>query len=257
MLKLETPYLAQATYLLQFKAPKLKVRFDQAAAEEAFAPLVGTQSQQTNVPDQLDPNVPRIVFPSEKKQITISQVQCQLECNFPGAEMGIQKQLGVTSKNVLDFHTRALRFKNADEFGLTAISLQFNFPSHEKTQSLQQFIYDNYVKISPIGEVASAQIQLGFSIDGHFFNLFANAYEKRAINITPQFGETHRVMNMAEMPIIEQGIGVKLEVNNKPSAESIKDIIVGDPQRLLDLCSAFIDKNFEKVTGLALNGSRT
>lgn len=244
------PHLSQASFLLQFKEPDVKVRFQQGAAEDAFGTFMGSQSQQTNVPDPVDPNVPRIIFGAEKKQITISQVACQLNFNFAKSSLAFEQELGVVLKNIREFAERALKFKAASDFGLTALVLQINFPSNENVTDLQKYLYDRFIKVGPIDAVASTQVQVGFKIGDLFLTIGANVYELRTISFDLGTSVPIGAINLGDQPVSESGISIRVEVNNKGTAPHLRNIAMADPGSLFQACSDFLYGQMESFTGL-------
>lgn len=248
------PYISQANYVLQFKSPNVKIRFDQGSAEEAFQQFMGVQSQQTNVPDSADPNMPRIVFGTDRKQVAISQINCQLNFNFTDTSLGIEKQLDIISKNVVEFNSCAKKFKSEDGYGITALVFQLNYPSTAPILELQEYIYGRLISAKPFAPVASAQVQLGYRVDDHFLNVVANVYEKRSINIQLKPEATVNLMPVDEFPLTEYGIGLRVEVNNKPAAAHLRDVPMGDPATIFRLAKDLLQGHLSTLMGLELPG---
>lgn len=252
MEKLGLPYVGQASYLLNFKKPIVKIRFDQAAAEEAFEEIVGVSSQQTNIPDNFDPNMARIVFSGTRKSIAISQVSCQLNFNFTTAEMPFDKQLEIIRNNVSNFHSKVSKFKPMDDFGQCAIIIGINFPSVGDDNNHSEYLFEKLLKVNRIGEVANTQVNIGYKIDDLFYNVGISSYETLQFEVKPSDENSNMFHDPSAMKVAEEGVSVRLDINNRPQIIANKNANPVDPSVLFDGLGEFIKNDFESQTGLTI-----
>jgi len=234
-------------HVLNFVALEKRVRFDQATAEEAFGEIVGVQSQQTNIPDEFDPTQPRIMFPSERKSIWISQAACQLSLTFDLSENSYAKALPVVQEDIHTFATRATRFRSAPHFGAQALVLELRYASEETGDDLSQYLHTRFIKTNAIGAPASFQLQLGYKYDDLYLNLMCSPYETRKL---PDVGPTMSFLRADTLPVIERGIQIRIEANNILSSGSSDISVV--PKELLNVVEKFVKEHFTNIVGLPI-----
>ncbi|GJI96183.1 hypothetical protein RugamoR57_29010 [Duganella caerulea] len=247
----EKPYIGSAVYILNFRNPALKVRFEQAQAEAAFAGFVNGQSQQTNVPDSADPNQARLIFQSEKKSIAISQAACQLQLGFHGSGLSFSAQLAALRKNVLEFCRRCYVFRDFSEYALNGLVVEVNFPRQMMDiKSELQILHERFIKTEKLGEVGSFQINLGYKVEDLFLNFSVSPYETRKFEVSFKMTSPIPDVNLNSLPVIENGLTVKIDVNNMPIAE--KKGSEEMPSQLLSAFDDFVDKKFSSIIGMEL-----
>lgn len=246
MIQTSKPHVS-LTYLLNFKDLDSRVRLQQAQAEDAFGELVNVQSQQTNLPDDFDPGHARIQFSSEKKSIAISQVACQFSLNFLDAALPFAKEIEISRKNIALFSRKAIEFKPVSEYHVQSLILELRYPSTSSSLELAKFIHERFVKAPSIGDAASAVLQLGYRQDDLYLNLTVNPYESRKIPISSNIN----FFRADSLEILEQGIQIRIEVNNIPSVASSEYAVVAD--QLMTSVEKFMSDHFEAVFGLKLS----
>lgn len=251
MTELNQPFLSQVTYLLNFRSIAQKIRFEQAQAEDAFAKFIGVQSTQTNVPDDADPNLARIVFQTNKKSIAISQTACQLSMAFKNAELPVAKQIEIAKGKISEFYTNSLKFKEAEKFGMTAVIFEINFSAKNANVDLQEYLYDQFIKTPKISDVASVQVNLGYKINNHFLNFGASVYEIRNFEVSGSVGQIVNI-DINEMKTIDTGLAFKIDINNRPMLNSNKAERIEEPGNLLSTLDDFISGQFEKISGFKI-----
>jgi len=246
----KSSHLQAVVYVINFKAPDVKMRFKQAAAEAAFNGLIGGQSQQTNVPDTADPMQARIIFGNEKKSIAISQTSCQLQMNFSDSEHKVDEQLKVVKKNVQDFYKRALQFVDENTFAHSGLVIELAFPSKDPVENLQNYIVDQFYKGEHFGKVASAQFAIGFEKDGLYLTVSSSVYENRRMEISANNNNLPTFIDVSTLPIIDYGLVFKVDVNDRPRQAQNK--LGCAPSDLITAAEDFISNRFEKFSGLTL-----
>jgi hypothetical protein len=249
MIELAKPIIRQVTYLLNFKSIAPKIRFEQAQAEDVYSSFIGTQSQQTNLPDDADPSLARIIFQSAKKRIAISQTGCQIDLSFHDGEFTLEKQLGIVKNNIIDFHSKSLQFRTAESYGVTAMILDINFASKSPSSALQDYLHDRFIKTPRIGDVASVQVNVGYTLGNHFFNFSASVYELRKFEVASGGNQT-AIINIEEMSVSEYGLVFKIDINNRPQLIANSSEIAENPENLFSTLDTFLGEQFEKLSGL-------
>lgn len=242
-LNTSSPTLNSVTFALNFSELDAKVRFKQAQAEDAFAPLVNGQSQQTNIPDAADPTQPRIIFQSEKKTIAISQVGIYLQMNFLDSQLPILKQFEVVEKNVLEFFSRADRFVDASKLSNQGLIVEVCFPTEDSPEVVRAFVHEQFLKMPLKAELGSVHVLVGYKIDGLFVNLSASDYETRDFKV-----EKTGYIRLNDFPVKSYGYMAKIDINNVPSA--MQDMSVGSTAKIFTQLRSFVNTDFKNVFGL-------
>ncbi|OFZ66436.1 MAG: hypothetical protein A2V79_08995 [Betaproteobacteria bacterium RBG_16_56_24] len=224
-MKFENKYISEAICLIQYKAIDGKIRHRVADAESAFADIFSGQSQQTNVPDNTDPNIPRLIFQGGHKQLSISQKACQFSLGFANNEKTIDEQLAIITKNLSAFQNDVFKFKPKDQLGECAIILSVNVPCKEGRDSTLQHIYNRFFKVdqqAEYGKLASYSFKVGYETSNQcYLNYETDVYELRKLDV-PQpttFGQVVQIA-VKDGAVIEEGVRIRVDVNNKPKVRS-------------------------------------
>lgn len=247
MINLDQPKIADLTYALNFKELDQRMRFAQGEAESSFGGLISGQSHQTNVPDTFDPNAPRIVFASSTKSIVISQLACQFQMNFNSFDKKIEDQWSIVEKNIKDFHSRALEFRNQDFYGQSSIIFQVNLRSESAASDLHRWIFERFLKVPCEADLASVGLQIGYLQDGLYQNISAGVYEKREAKFDRvPFPMPIRV-NLDELPVSERGLVLGFDLNSRPRFQGNPAAVVLGPDDLITPAKAFSARQLKMI----------
>lgn len=239
-------HLATANYVVNFALPDPNIRLEQAAAEKAFRSVIAAQSTQTNVPDAFDPNAARIVLSAGNKSILISQTACQLSLNFPdNGKATLEEQWDVITKNVNDFHRGVLALKDSSDLQMSSIIVGVNFVSTSAIPDLGCFVAGKYVRPPFDRDVASAQVALGYRRGDYYVNVNASMYERRDIGLPA--GVTQFTVKIDTLPVVERGITLQLDVNNRPRFMDGVKATVESPDRLLPVAREWANEQIAHV----------
>lgn len=253
MINLSSHYIASTTYVLNFKKTERQIRLQQAQAEEAFGGMITAQSQQTNLPDQVDPKQPRIIFQKPNNSIAISQNSCQWQVVFDNENASIDRELQKIEDEIQEFYKRAIIFRPKKDFGSAGLVFEINFPSNSSALDLQKYLHNTFIKTKPIGEVASIQINMGFELNGYFLTISAAAYESRRIEIKKDDFTTREDIDMKNYPVTETGINLKLDINSLPKTKKDPTFEPENPTDLIEITKKFLGEQLENILGLKIN----
>lgn len=235
-------YISQAIYLVSNTQDK-RVRYKQEQAEEVFGAYFSAQSQQTNLPDDFDPNAPRLIFQGVHKQLVLSQVSSQLTLGFDSAKKGISEQLDIVVKNVLDVQARIRKFHPQAALQENALVLTISFPTECSKEDLSQFLFDKFLKIKPSAPVASTSIKIGYLLQGDIFlNIEFDVYEKRQGAISAQ----QTFYDLSTFKVVEVGVSIKIDINNKPQTNQHGYQNEGVEQ-IIAIMSSYLDKDLYEI----------
>lgn len=256
-MKFEKKYISEVICLVQYRVIDAKIRHQVADAENAFSGMFSGQSQQTNVPDETDPNIPRLIFQAGQKQLSISQKACQLNLHFENNEKTIDEQLEIIKKNLLTFQKDLLKFKSEEMLGECAIVIGINVPCTGGKGAMLRHLYNRFFKFdqqAEFGELASYSYKVGYrTSDDLYLNYEADVYELRKFEL-PKPTLLRQVVRFEakDGPLIEEGIGFRVDINNKLKATSATYTFIG-VNELLPLASDFIASKIDKLIGLSDN----
>jgi hypothetical protein len=253
MTRFLNPSIGQATYLLNFREPQQKVRFSQGDAEVAFGSFGAGQSQQTNVLDDADPAMPRIVFVRDRKNISISQMSVNLVQVFePSPTSNLEDQFAALIEELQNFHRQALEYKPAKEYSHIALVLQVNYPSAATTAELHKFVYDKFIAFQlPVGELASVQLSLGYKVNDLFVNIGASVYEARQFefkNVKPGSATPISVMlSLEDAKVMSKGVQFTVDVNDRPRHIKNRQAGAGSPEELFGMAAQLLNEQLPKL----------
>ena len=214
MVELKNKYIDSATYVVTFQMNE-KIRLKQADAEKAFGSMFpSVQSIQTNVPDDYDPTAPRLIMQVAKKTLTITQVAAQLTLSFKSSSKPLPEQLDIIEKNINSFYLAVKEFINEEFIEHQGFIISLNYKTKQTQQEMSEYLFKQFFRVKPYGEVASTNFRIGFKTsDLLFINFEASAYEIRETKI--KHGE-NKMLRVKDIPITEEGYNLKVDVNNRP-----------------------------------------
>ena len=82
-------------------------------------------------------------------------------------------------------------------------------------KTVSNYIQSNFFKISPFGEPASAQFNVGYKTEDNFFITLAVTQYKMAAGKIPAM-RTGEVIDIKSLPIVDSGIELKVDINSRP-----------------------------------------
>lgn len=212
-------YISHAVFAAQFRELDERVRLKQAEFETAFSAVFRNQSQQTNVPDNGDPTLPRILLLEGPKQLMLTQRSCQLDLNFEPGRFNFADQVKIVFSNIEEIALLLPKFKKKEDYGTLAVILSVNYASDQSREELVSYLHERFSKIKPEGVPASFAIKSGYLVDGDLFlNLELDVYEMRKGKIENPTGQPMVITpeHLSAFPIQETGINLKVDVNDKP-----------------------------------------
>lgn len=214
MVDLKNKYIDSATYVVTFQRNE-EVRLKQADAEKAFGSMFpDVQSIQTNIPDDYDPDAPRLIMQVAKKTLTISQVAAQLTLSFKSSSKPLPEQLDIIEKNINSFCSAVREFIKEEFIEHQGFIISLNYKTKQTQQEMSDYLFKRFFRVEPYGEVASTNFRIGFKTsDLLFINFEAAAYEIREAKIKQG---ANKMLRVKDIPITEEGYNLKVDVNNRP-----------------------------------------
>lgn len=244
-------YVAQVQYVAGFNRDP-DVRLKQHVIEKTFRSLFGgAQSVQTNMPDEFSGRAPRIIFNAKNKNLAISQVAVTLSLKFEQSDGDVSRQLDVVEKNIRDVERVLPRFQETNKLRESGLVLVVNYPSDLPVPKLCEHLYAQFISFPAMGDVVSNQVTLGFRVQGlHYLSLSCSAYEKHqgeslaAVNAA---GDV--VFDPADLPVIEHGVEVKIDINDRPRIESGDEIQTRDTIQIFEKAKQIILNELDRIMG--------
>ncbi|MBI3938354.1 MAG: hypothetical protein HY323_15355 [Betaproteobacteria bacterium] len=248
MVDLSKKYISEVIYVVSYERD-VHVRLRQADAEQVFKTLFPVQSIQVNMPDEFDPQVPRIVFQAPRRQLTISQIAAQITLHFERQGGALGEKVEGISRSIKEFHDCLLRFKEKQTIRENAVVVSMNYPTDLSQDEMHEYLYRRFFKIRPLAKLASLNFKLGFrTTDDFFLNLETNVYELRIKEFTPPM-PTPSVIEISEISLVEKGYGVKIDVNNKPMRMGGRKYVDIGPERTITKVTNLVLGEADKFMG--------
>lgn len=211
---IKNKYIDNATYVVSFQRDE-KIRLRQADVEKAFGPMFSNvQSISTNLPDDYDPNAPRFIMQTAKKNLTVSQVAAQLILNFESSSKPLQEQMGIIEKNISSFVLAVKEFMEENVIEQQGFIISVNYKTKQTQQEMSNYLFKRFFSLKPYGEPASTNFKIGFrTSDLLFINFEVSSYEIRETKI--EQGKT-KILKVDTIPVKEEGYNLKVDINNRP-----------------------------------------
>lgn len=210
---IKNKYIDSATYVVSFQRDE-RVRLRQADIEKAFGTIFpNVQSIQTNVPDNYDPNAPRFIMQTAKKNLTVSQVAAQLILNFESGSKPLREQLGIIEKNISSFVAAVKEFMEENLTEQQGFIISVNYKTNLTQPEMSDYLFKRFFSLKPYGEPASTNFKIGFKTpELLFINFGVSSYEIRETKI--EQGKT-KIVKFDTIPVTEVGYNLKVDINNR------------------------------------------
>ncbi len=230
MLNLGNKSIAQALFVIGF-TKDTSIRTKQFDIEKALTPLFSEPSVNTNLPDNFNPLAPRVTLKHKHISAVFSQVSAQLTIDIDNTNgksdevirESIAKKVGLFQKGVDKI------ISQQDERGLVLTVLYPVDLNQFSDKDVSTYIQSTFFQISPLGEAASTQFNVGYKTeDNYFLTLSVGQYQSFAGEIKDiQEGQW---FDLKSLPVSESGIELKIDVNSRPLADhqpaDVTDIIL-------------------------------
>lgn len=238
-------YISQAIILAQHENDK-RIRYRQEEADIVFGPLMNTSSIQTNVPDDVDPSVPRLIFQTNTKHLHLSKSVTQGMCTFLNNEKGLDQQISIITRNFKKLAEAIPRFqKTTGEAGLV---ITINFPANEDRSKLSEELFTNYLKIPKLHNIASTSVKVGFQTEKKLFlNFESDVYEVRKVLLEPGVDQ---VVDLSDDSAHERGFAFKVDINNKPRRSGFSNFSE-EIEVIFEEMKDFLDNQFNDLIKLS------
>jgi len=185
--------------------------------------------------------------------MTISQVAAQLVLGFGRqSKLKVKDAVDTFEKNAWELFRGFDRFLGKAAIRETAAIMSLNYPSDADNDKMHRHLYERFIKIAPYGDLASINLQLGFKTKDKFFlNLAAAVYELRAKEFSPPaVTPVTAVVNVSEIPVVERGYELKVDINTRPQRQEENFEDMKDPKPLLAKIRKTIQDDADKFIGL-------
>lgn len=242
---LRKAYINQAILLVQH-ATDNRLRYRQEEAEKAFSSVMNVQSQQTNVPDDFDPNAARLLFQSSSKQLMLSKVAVQALLVFEDSDKNWKEQLGIIKKNFANISSKIPKFQ--EPTGGVSVILTFNVPSTMSRVEMSSTVVDRYLSVprDDGDDVASGSFKVGFKTkDDLFYNYEIDVYEMKRFEVP--FGSAPQEIDFSTLPVSEAGYSIKVDINNKPRTGNHK-AYMEEFKDVFDSIELFMEEKLPRLT---------
>ncbi len=218
MLNLTNKSISQVLFVIGYMRDST-IRIKQFDIEKALLPLIGGSSVNTNLPDDFNPQVPRVTLRQGKLSVHFSQLTAQLTIdidNTNGKSLDVIRDSIAKKINLFQSCVdEIIPHEQQRERGLVLTMLYPVDSTHFSNEAVFAHIQSNFFNISPLGEPASAQFNVGYKTNDNFFLTLAVAQYQIAAGDIAAISATQYV-DINTLPVIESGIELKIDVNSRP-----------------------------------------
>lgn len=218
MLDSKKKLISQALFVIGYERD-LTIRTKQFEIEKAMAPLVVTQTANTNLPDDFDPQAPRITLKKDRISVIFSQIAAQLTINIDnknGVSLELIRESLIKQINLFQSCVdKIIPRNNQRELGIVLI---VNYPVDSTKFSdsvVSEYIQNRFLRVTPLGTPASVGFNIGYKTeDNLFFTLSISQYKlfegKILAKSVPQW------LDLSKLPVAMSGVELKIDVNSRP-----------------------------------------
>lgn len=251
---IKNKYIDSATYVVSFQRDE-RVRLRQADIEKVFGTIFpNVQSIQTNVPDNYDPNAPRFIMQTAKKNLTVSQVAAQLILNFESGSKPLREQLGIIEKNISSFVAAVKEFMEENLTEQQGFIISVSYKTDLTQPEMSAYLFKRFFSLKPYGEPASTNFKIGFKTPELLFvNFGVSSYEIRETKI--EQGKT-KIINVDTIPVTEVGYNLKVDINNRQMflAHNTSLSLIAASESIKKQMRNTIENEIDNFMGFAIEG---
>lgn len=239
MLKLEKKSIAQAIFVIGYVRDPL-IRTKQFDIEKSFQTLIPAASTNTNLPDNFNPQAPRVTISQGLVSVQFSQVSAQLTIDIDeSAEPSIDEIKDTVTAAVILFQSclyNVVSPENQLERGLVlAVKYLVDINAY-KDEDIFQYIQSRFITIPALGIPASASLNIGYkTVDNYFINFGISQY--KMVSGEMPVGQEGFLLDLSKLPISETGIELKIDINSRP--------LVNSHKKIEDAASVILKKAFD------------
>jgi len=218
MLNSANKSIAQALFVIGYTRDST-IRTKQFDIEKALAPLIGGPSVNTNLPDDFNPQAPRVTLIQGQVSVHFSQIAAQLTIDVDNTnDKSLEVIRDSIAKRINLFQSCVDKIMPHEQQRERGLVLTMKYPV-DSTQFPDEAVFDyiqsKFFQISPLGKPASAQFNVGYKTEDNFFVTLSVAQYKMAAGEMPAM-PTVQWFDIMTLPIIESGIELKIDVNSRP-----------------------------------------
>lgn len=239
--------IGQAVFVVGYKRDPT-IRTKQFDIEKALEPLIKVPSVNTNLPDDYNPQAPRVTLGDGRVSVHFSQNAAQLTVNVDNTD---DKSIGITKSSITEqvnlFQSCLDKIITPNQQNERGLVLTVQYPvdmTKTSEEAIFEYIQSNFMKISPLGIPASAGFNVGYKTDDNFFITLSIAQYKMISGEIPAM-QSSQWIDFSTLSVIESGIELKLDINSRPMSDYLN--------QSFDVTNAILNKSFDFI----LNDSDT
>lgn len=214
--------ISQAVFVMAYDRDT-SIRSKQFDIEKAVLSLVGGPTVNTNLPDEFSPNAPRITAAKGKVSLAFSQVAAQLTISIDNVDgHPIEKIRDSITKRIYLFQSAVDKVIAKEKQRERGVVLFVNYPvdmAKFSVEDMGEYLQSRFVKVAPFGIPMNATLAMGYKTEDKFyFNWLVSIFRTvEGKDVTVVSGES---VDFSDWPVVELGVQLKVDVNNRPKLES-------------------------------------
>jgi hypothetical protein len=224
-----------------------------AAGIKKLQKIIGGRFIQLNVPDFAPPNTPRALIKSPDTLINLASDRFDIITTPPKHVVG---DVAACLEFALSRSQQVLGAIYAESLGYhwVGVLTTVQFPGNKESKSGVADVTPVYERLVGINKnnrsLATFRLQIGYKEQDFFRTYTISGYETLEVSIRAQSIPKEVVVNLEEIPAIESGIQVLVDVNNRPSVKKLgvqADLDASINQMLGTLKTLARDLNLEGI----------
>jgi hypothetical protein len=233
--------IGQAVFVVGY-ARDSTIRTKQFDIEKALAPLIDGPSVNTNIPDEYNPQAPRVTLAKNRVAAHFSQIAAQLTLDVDNTNgKPLETIKDSLTKKINLFQSCLDKITPREQQRERGLVLTVRYPIDSTKFSDEvvfEYIQSRFLRVKPRGVPASAEFNVGYKTDDNYFFTLSIAQYKMFSGQIP-FMPSAQWFDIATLPVVESGIEMKVDVNSRP--------LVNDANQSGDITSTILKKTFDFV----------
>lgn len=195
------------------------IRTKQFDIEKALAPLIDGPSVNTNIPDEYNPQAPRVTLAKNRVTAHFSQIAAQLTINVDNTNgKPLETIKDSLTKTINLFQSCLDKIIPREQQRERGLVLTVHYPIDSTKFSDEvffEYIQSRFLRVEPRGVPASAEFNVGYKTDDNYFFTLSIAQYKKFSGEIPAMPAA-QWFDIATLPVTESGIEMKVDVNSRP-----------------------------------------
>lgn len=182
----------------------------------------GASVQTIPVKDDATSDAPHLVLQSKASHVLFSRVQADFDVRFFGSHRGDPEACRIFVADKMSALLKAWAASGAQPvLAGMIITLHFEYPDDSDARPAQHMLEELFAPGLASDAIRDAKMQLGLQVQDHFYlTLGIGTYQAQEVSRAMVQGTSNVVIRPWEAEVVEEGIELTVDVNNRLRAKS-------------------------------------